>query len=98
MYLKSQELTDLEDIFIRLLLRNIAFLHTTNRYNEISYIQEQIKAQINIKNNIPDALKQFMTEELSKNSKLHNISEELILTKKEDTLKTCSKLVRELKK
>ena len=89
------EVEDLSNVFVRFFLRNISFLNTLRRFQEIEYIQNNDFCIPNIEA-LPYELQAQIHDILDVNSEFSDIFQEISSIKPQDTLITCEKIIREL--
>lgn len=89
------EVEDLSNVFVRFFLRNISFLNTLRRFQEIEYIQNNDFCIPNIEA-LPYELQAQIHDILDVNSEFSDIFQEVSSIKPQDTLIACEKIIREL--
>lgn len=94
---KEKEMEEFSDIWIRFFLRNISFLATLHRYNEIEYIQDSIKNILNL-SVLPLELQSQMHSILDdKNSLFLDIYKNIASIPTTMVNQKCEDLIRKLK-
>ena len=89
---------EFSNLLARLFLRNIAFLKTVNRNQEIVYILNQRGELSNLINTLPSNLAAFISPLiLNKNSLFSTIYDEICTNKFDHIFETSQKLIKELK-
>ena len=84
------------DIFIRFFLRNIVFLYTLHRYNEIQYIKELFNELPKLINYFPNNIQNLVKELLKQDSIFLEIYQELFMTKIEDIGDKSRELIKKI--
>lgn len=93
--LKNADIDSFSNIFIRLFLRNISFLATMNRFDEIEYIKNLYKTTP-FSSSLYADLESYISEVLN-TSEFMNIYEEISCSPNSSIDQKCSELVRLLK-
>lgn len=92
---KNEYMENLENIFTRFFLRNIAFLYTMRRFDEIEYIQKQID---NISSLLPLNLQSQIYDILNKRDSIFlDVYDEIAYTPTSEIFQKSLKIMKELR-
>lgn len=96
---KNHEMTDFSDTLTRFFLRNVAFLNTLHRYDEIEFLQGAMKYASDMMSAFSVGLQnQVASILLDPSSDFMKVYNEISSVSAADTFKACEDITRQLKK